>query len=85
MVGCIMNMHKDAHRILREAFEKAGIADGFYGGVFYDGKSFSAFTVGIENRECHENVERTQRLIGIVNGVLFDLLNAININTEHEI
>jgi hypothetical protein len=55
-----------AHTILRKAFDEAGIVDGFYCGVLMDGTDVSAFNVGREGIIEYSNLERYQRLLGIV-------------------
>jgi len=72
-----------AHKIIREAMDKAGIVDGFYGGVMLSGKDVSSFTVGIQNRSCYANVERYQRISGMMISLLFQLLRIAHEEQEN--
>lgn len=69
-----MDNREKAHEILRKAFDEAGIADGFYCGVLLDGTDVSAFHVGRESSLEYSNVERYQRLLGVVESCKYSLL-----------
>jgi hypothetical protein len=71
-----------AHKIIREAMEKAGIVDGFYGGVMLSGKDVSSFQVGIQNRTCYDNVERYQRIVGVMASLKYSLLKTAHDDQE---
>ena len=64
------------HAIIRDAFDKAGIVDGFYSGIMLDGTDVSAFQVGIPNRECYDNIARYHRLLGAVEANKHLLMNS---------
>jgi len=70
----MQEQREKAHSILRKAFDEAGIADGFYCGVLMDGTDVSAYSVGRENKAEYSNVERYQRLLGVVESCKYSLL-----------
>jgi hypothetical protein len=73
-----------AHKIIREAMEKAGIVDGFYGGVLLSGKDVSSFQVGIPDRTTYDNVERYQRVVGMVESLKYQLIKSAHESQEDE-
>jgi hypothetical protein len=72
-----------AHKIVREAMEKAGVIDGFYGGILITGKDISAFHVGIPDRQCYENIERYQRVVGLMESLKYGLLKETHDKEEN--
>jgi len=73
-----------AHAIIKEAMEKAGIVDGFYGGTMLTGTDISAFQVGIQNRQTYDNIERYQRIVGLMESLKYSLLKAAHDSEEKE-
>jgi hypothetical protein len=60
------NSRDRAHAEVRAAMNKAGAADLFYCGVTVDGYDFCGFTIGRRGSLEYSNIERMQRLLGIL-------------------
>jgi len=72
------SIRKAAHETIRKAFDDAGVVDMFYGGVLIDGTEILAFVSGIQDKAEYSNVVRTQRLIGIIESLKFQLCAEMN-------
>ena len=66
--------HKRVHEIIKNAFDEAGIIDGFYCGLLIDGTDISSFSVGIQDKTEYSNMIRFQRLLGVVEQCKHSLL-----------
>lgn len=78
------SVRSEAHEKIRAALDSAGLVDSFYGGVMMDGKDISSYTVGVLDKTEYSNVERVQRIIGIIEALKCQLCGEMNNNTYKE-
>jgi hypothetical protein len=79
-----MSDHKAAHKEIEDLFNKLGIVDGYYGGVFIDGRDISGFQVGDEARIEYSNVDRAYKLMGMMTMDLFSLQKKFDEDRKRE-
>lgn len=72
----------EAHKIVRDAFEKAGIVDGFYAGILIDGDDISSYTFGNPMRAEYSNIVRYQRLLGCVESCKYMMMKSAHDRAE---
>jgi hypothetical protein len=78
------SLRKAAHEKIRAALDSSGLVDSFYGGVMMSGRDISSYTVGVLDKTEYSNVDRVQRIIGIIQALNCQLCAEMNRNVYDE-